>query len=114
MPPQPPHGDRSGEGGAVLVRRTASFEKRAVDQLDVYAALLKPRQDVGGKSESWLKEPFMVGDVERLTLVQDQVIKLRRLAAETFDRDVSVMLYALADELEQRTREADRQQCAPE
>ena len=34
----------------------------------------------------------MIGDVERLTLVQDQVIKLRRLAAETLDREVSVRL----------------------
>ena len=57
--------------------------------------------------------PFRVGDVERLTLVQGQVIKLRRLAAETFDRRVSVILYALADKIEQRTREADRQQCSP-
>ena len=56
----------------------------------------------------------MIGDVERLTLVQEQVIQLRRLAAETSDSDVSVMLYALADDLEQRTREADRQQCSPE
>ena len=55
----------------------------------------------------------MIGDVERLTLVQDQVIKLRRLAAETFDRKVSAILYALADEIEQRTRDADRQQCSP-
>ena len=57
--------------------------------------------------------PFRVGDVERLTLVQGQVIKLRRLAAEAFDRRVSVILYALADKIEQRTREADRQQCSP-
>ena len=57
--------------------------------------------------------PFRVGDVERLTLVQGQVIKLRRFAAEAFDRRVSVILYALADKIEQRTREADRQQCSP-
>jgi hypothetical protein len=55
----------------------------------------------------------MIGDVERLTLVQDQVIKLRRLAAETFDRKASVTLYALADQIEQRTREADRLLCSP-
>ena len=57
--------------------------------------------------------PFRIGDVERLTLVQGQVIKLRRLATETFDRRVSVILYVLADKIEQRTREADRQQCSP-
>jgi hypothetical protein len=55
----------------------------------------------------------LIGDVERLTLVQDQVIKLRRLAAETFDRKVSVTLYALADQIEHRTREADRLLCSP-
>ena len=55
----------------------------------------------------------MIGDIERLTLVQDQVIKLRRLAAETFDRQISRRLFALADEIEQRTREADRQHCSP-
>jgi hypothetical protein len=38
----------------------------------------------------------VITDVERLTLVQDQVIKLRRVAAEAFDREVSVRRYALA------------------
>jgi hypothetical protein len=28
----------------------------------------------------------MIGDIERLTLVQGEVIRLRRLAAEMFDR----------------------------
>ena len=55
----------------------------------------------------------MTGDIERLILVQDQVIKLRRLAAEIFDRKITLRLYALADEIEQRTREADRRQCCP-
>ena len=55
----------------------------------------------------------MTGDIERLALVQDQVIKLRRLATETLDREVSVRLSALADEIEHRTREADRRQCSP-
>jgi hypothetical protein len=50
----------------------------------------------------------MIGDIERLTLIQDQVIKLRRLAAEIFDREMSVILYALADQIEQRSGEADR------
>jgi hypothetical protein len=45
----------------------------------------------------------MIGDIERLTLVQHQVIKLRRLAADTIDREVSVTLYALADQIEQQT-----------
>jgi hypothetical protein len=30
----------------------------------------------------------MIGDIERLTLVQGQVIKLRRLAVETFESNV--------------------------
>jgi hypothetical protein len=55
----------------------------------------------------------MIGDVERLTAVQDQVIKLRRLAAETRDCEVSGRLYALADQIEQRAREADRLLCSP-
>jgi hypothetical protein len=55
----------------------------------------------------------MTGDIERLALVQDQVIKLRHLATETLDREVSVRLSALADEIEHRTREADRRQCSP-
>jgi hypothetical protein len=55
----------------------------------------------------------MIGDIERLTLVQDQVIKLRRLAAGTFDRVTSMRLSALADEIEWRTPEADRRLCSP-
>jgi hypothetical protein len=55
----------------------------------------------------------MFGDIERLALIQYHVAKLRRLAAETFDRKVSVILYALADQIEHRTREADRQLCSP-
>jgi hypothetical protein len=55
----------------------------------------------------------MIGDVERLTLVQSHVIKLRRLAAATFDRETSLRLFALADEIEHRTREADRLACSP-
>ena len=42
----------------------------------------------------------MIEDIERLTLVQSQVINLRRLAAETFDRQISRRLFALADEIE--------------
>jgi len=55
----------------------------------------------------------MTEDIERLVLVQDQVIKLRRLATETLDREVSVRVYALADQIEQRAREADRLACSP-
>jgi tRNA U55 pseudouridine synthase TruB len=55
----------------------------------------------------------MIEDIKRLVLVQNQVIKLRRLAAETFDRETSRRLSALADAIEQRTREADRLACAP-
>ena len=51
----------------------------------------------------------MIGDVERLTAV----IKLRRLAAETLDCEVSGRLCALADQIEQRAREADRLLCSP-
>jgi hypothetical protein len=57
--------------------------------------------------------PFMTGDVERLALIQYQVVKLRRLAARPLDRETSQRLSALADEIEQRTREADRRQCSP-
>ena len=56
----------------------------------------------------------MSGDIERLTLIQGQVVKLRRLAAEIFDREISAILYTLADQIEQRTREADRRRCSPQ
>lgn len=55
----------------------------------------------------------MIEDIEQLVLVQNQVIKLRRLAAETFDRETSLRLSALADATERRTREADRLACSP-
>jgi hypothetical protein len=55
----------------------------------------------------------VTGDIERLTLIQGHVIKLRRLAAETFDRELTPRLLALADEIEHRTREVDRRQCSP-
>jgi hypothetical protein len=51
--------------------------------------------------------------IERLALIQYHVVKLRRLAADPFDRKISLRLSALADELEQRAREADRRQCSP-
>ena len=55
----------------------------------------------------------MSGDIARLAMVQGQVIKLRRLAAETFDREITPGLLALADEIERRAREADRLLCSP-
>jgi hypothetical protein len=57
----------------------------------------------------------MTGDIERLTLVQDQVIKLRRLAAAeaSFDGEIALTLDTLADEIEHRAREADRRLCSP-
>ena len=55
----------------------------------------------------------MTGEIERLTLVQGQVVRLRRMAAEIFDREISAILYALADRIEQRTRGAERRQCSP-
>ena len=54
----------------------------------------------------------MAGDIERLAVIQYQVVKLRRLAAGQFDRETSVRLSALADAIEQRTREADRLACS--
>jgi pantothenate kinase len=55
-----------------------------------------------------------ITDIERLTLIQEQVIKLRGLAADISGLEVSTMLYSLADLVEQRSREADRRQCSPE
>jgi hypothetical protein len=57
--------------------------------------------------------PFSFGDVERLALIQYHVAELRRLAADIFDRETSGRLSALADQIEQRTRKADRQLCSP-
>jgi hypothetical protein len=55
----------------------------------------------------------MIGDIERLALIQYQVVKLRRLAADPFDREISQRLSALADAIEHRTRERDRLLCSP-
>jgi hypothetical protein len=38
----------------------------------------------------------MTGDIERLILVQHQVIKSRRLAAQVPDREISLNLHSLA------------------
>ena len=42
----------------------------------------------------------MIDDVERLALIQSGVVKLRRLAAGQFDREISLRLSALADTIE--------------
>jgi len=55
----------------------------------------------------------MFGDIERLALIQYHVAKLRRLAGSQFDRETSLRLSALADAIEQRTRERDRLACSP-
>jgi hypothetical protein len=55
----------------------------------------------------------VIGDIERLILVQHQVIKLRRLAAQIPDREISMDLNSLADKIEHRSREADRRLCSP-
>ena len=47
MPPQPALGDRAGQSGAVLVRRGASFEERAINQLDIDATILNRLDTVG-------------------------------------------------------------------
>jgi len=44
---QPAQVDRAGEGGAVLLRRTARFEEGVVDPLDVDAAVLDRLDSVG-------------------------------------------------------------------
>ena len=49
--PQPAQRDRSCERGAVLVRRAALLEERAVDQLDVDAAILYRLARVGDLHE---------------------------------------------------------------
>jgi len=54
----------------------------------------------------------MFGDMEGLALIQYHVAKLRRMAAEPLDRETSLRLFALADAIEQRTREADRLACS--
>jgi hypothetical protein len=52
-------------------------------------------------------------NLKLLVNIQDQVIKCRRLAAEISDRETSRRLCELADEIEQRAREVDREQYYP-
>jgi hypothetical protein len=56
----------------------------------------------------------MAENLELLIGIQDQVIKCRRLAAEIGGPETSRRLHQLADEVEQRAREVDRQSCSPE
>jgi hypothetical protein len=56
----------------------------------------------------------VIGDIERLIAIHHQVLRLRRLAADdTFDREISQLLNAPADEIERRTRDADQRRCSP-
>ena len=64
-------------------------------------------------SDRWMPKQEAVTDIDRLTLIQNIVVTLRRLAADPFDREISLLLSALADEIEHRAREADRRQCSP-
>ena len=69
MPPQPALGDRAGQSGAVLVRRGASFEERAVDQLDIDATILNRPDTVGdldpatSGSVNWLGSTNFMGSL---------------------------------------------------
>jgi hypothetical protein len=47
-------------------------------------------------------------NIELLIGIQDQVIKCRRLAAELSDPQTARFLRELADEVERRAREVDR------
>jgi hypothetical protein len=52
-------------------------------------------------------------NIELLIAIQDQVIRARRLAAEIFDSETARRLHELADEVERRAKEVDRQACSP-
>jgi hypothetical protein len=51
----------------------------------------------------------MAENIELLIQIQDQIIKCRRLAALIDDPKTARLLYDLADEIEQRAREVDRE-----
>lgn len=55
----------------------------------------------------------MAETLQTLIGIQDQVIKCRRLAAEIGDPETSRRLHELADDIEQRARETDRELCSP-
>jgi hypothetical protein len=71
-----------------------------------------PKVDMPSHAPTQPRQEEMT-DIERLALIQYHVVKLRRLAAEILDREISLRLSALSDEIEQRAREADRRQCSP-
>jgi hypothetical protein len=52
-------------------------------------------------------------DLKILIGIQLRVIMCRNLAAATEDRAVARRIYAFADEIERRARDADRELCAP-
>jgi len=51
----------------------------------------------------------MAENIELLIQIQDQIIKCRSLAASIDDKKTARLLYDLADEIEQRAREVDRE-----
>jgi hypothetical protein len=55
----------------------------------------------------------MAENFELIIEIQELVIKCRRLASAIFDPEMSRRLYELADEVEHRAREADRELCSP-
>jgi hypothetical protein len=50
----------------------------------------------------------MAENIELLIQIQEQIIQCRRLAASVHDPKTARLLYDLANEIEQRAREADR------
>ena len=50
----------------------------------------------------------MAENIELLIQIQEQIIQCRRLAASIYDPKTARLLYEMADEIEQRAREADR------
>jgi len=66
MPRQPAQRNRASESGAVLVRRAASFKERAVDRLDVAAAIFGSVKRLGstyfrgsGYHSRWQRQPSL-------------------------------------------------------
>jgi hypothetical protein len=54
----------------------------------------------------WLQNIRMLADL------QDQIIKCRRFASETSNPEQSRRLYQIANDIEQRARELDREYCS--
>ncbi len=53
----------------------------------------------------------MAENSELLAKIQEQILQCRRLADSIYDLKTARLLYDLADEIEQRAREADRESC---